>query len=70
LREPRVGYEEQTAIQSLRVDMETTCAIYYSLHPGMIIRYIKGKYVGENRNVPKILRNVSSYADKTDAVHI
>ena len=41
LREPRVGYAEQTAIQSSIVDMATACAIYYSLHPGLIIRYIK-----------------------------
>jgi hypothetical protein len=47
LREPRISYTEQTAIQSSRVDMATACAIHYSLHPGMVIRYLKGKYVGK-----------------------
>ena len=43
LCEPRFCYGEQTKIQSSRVNMATTCAINYSFHPGMIIRYIKGK---------------------------
>ncbi len=70
LQEPRIGYAEQTAIQSSQVDMATACAIHYSLHPGMVIRYLKGKYIGENRNVPQILRNVLSHVDESDAAHI
>jgi hypothetical protein len=50
--------------------MATACAIHYSLHPGMVIRYLKGKYVGENRNVNQILSDVSPVIDKTDAAHI
>ena len=50
--------------------MATACAIHYSLHPGMVTRYLKGKYVGENRNVPQILRDVSSHVDESDAAHI
>ena len=72
LREPRFGYVEQTEIQSsrARVNMATACAVNYSLHPGMIIRYIKGEYVGESRNVPQILKNISSHVNETDATHI
>ena len=70
LREPRFGYTEQTEIQSSRVIMATACAVNYSLHPGMIIRYIKGEYVGESRNVPKILKDISSHVNETDAAHI
>ncbi len=70
LQEPRIGYAEQTTIQSSQVDMATACAIYYTLHPGMVIRYLKGEYVGENRNVPQILRDVSSHVDESDAAHI
>ena len=51
LKEPRIGYVEQTAINPIRVDMATACAIHYSLHPGMVIRYFKGEYVEENRDV-------------------
>ena len=72
LREPRFGYAEQTEIQSsrARVNMATACAVNYSLHPGMIIRYIKGEYVGESRNVPQILKDISSHVNETDATHI
>jgi len=70
LREPRFGYVEQTEIQSSRVDMATACAIKYSLHSGMIIRFIKGEYVGESRNVPQILKDISSHVNETDATHI
>jgi len=67
LCEPRFGYAEQTEIQSSRIDMATACAINYSLHPGMIIRYIKGEYGGESRNVPQILKDISSHVNETDA---
>ena len=43
LREPRIGYAEQTSIDPNRVDTATACAIHYSLHPGMVIKYLKGK---------------------------
>jgi hypothetical protein len=53
LWEPRIGYLEQTAIQSSCVDMATGCAIQYSLHPGMVIRYStsRANTIGKNRNV-------------------
>jgi len=70
LREPRLGYVEQTEIQSSQVDMVTACAVHYSLHPGMVSRYIKGEYVGENRNVLQILNDISSHVDETDTAHI
>jgi hypothetical protein len=70
LREPRIGYTEQTEIQLSRVDMATACTIHYSLHPVMFIRYLRGKYIGKNRNVPQILRDVLSRVDDTDAAHI
>ncbi len=50
--------------------MATACAVHYSLHPGMVIRYIKGKYIGKNRNVLQILNDISSHVDETDTAHI
>jgi hypothetical protein len=70
LQELRIGYAEQTTIQSSRVVMATDCAIHYSLHSGTVIRYLKGEYVGKNRNVSQILMDVSSHVNKTDAAHI
>jgi hypothetical protein len=52
------------------VDLATTGMIYYSLHPGMLLRFVKGEYVGENRNVPQVLNDVSPYIDAVDAEHI
>ena len=70
LKEPRIGYADQKEIQSLRVDMATAAIIHYSLHPGMLIRYVKGEYVGESRNVLQIISNVSPYIEQEDATHI
>ena len=70
LKEPRFGYAEQLAIDPVRVDMATACAIHYSLHPGMVIRYLKGEYVGENRDVNQVLRDVSPFIDEADTAHI
>ncbi len=70
LREPRIGYAEQNTIQSSQVVMVTACVIHYSLHPRMVIRYLKGEYVGKNRNVSQIQRDVTSHINKTDATHI
>jgi hypothetical protein len=36
----------------------------------MVIRYLKGEYVGEKRDVNQILSNVSPFIDETDAAHI
>ncbi len=48
LKMPRLNYAKQTSILSERVDLATACAIHYGLIVGMVIRYLKGKYVGEN----------------------
>jgi hypothetical protein len=52
------------------MDMATACAIHYSLHPGIVIRYLKGKYISGNRNVTQILQDVLSHVNETDASHI
>jgi hypothetical protein len=48
LKMPRLDYPEQTSISSKRVDLATACAIHYGLDVGMVIRYLKGEYVGES----------------------
>ena len=60
----------QQEIQSLRGDLATAGMIYHSLHPGMLIRYVKGEYVRENKNVSQVLNDVSPYVDSVDAKHI
>jgi len=43
LLEPCIGYADQQAISQARVNMATAAMIYYGLHPGMLIRYLKGE---------------------------
>ena len=69
LRKPRIGYLDQQEIQSSQVDLATAGMIYYSLHPGMLIRFVKGEYIGENRNVPQVLHDVLPYINAVDAEH-
>ncbi len=51
-------------IQPPRVDMATAAIIHYSLHPGVLIQYVKGKYVGESREVPQVVNVVLPYIDQ------
>jgi hypothetical protein len=70
LKLPCLNYAEQTKISEERVDLATTCAIDYGLNTGMVICYIKGEYVGENRNADAILESVSPHINKEDCQHI
>ncbi len=64
LREPRIGYADQLNIQASHVDLATTGIIHYSLHPGILIGYIKGEYVGESRDMSQIIKDVLPYINK------
>jgi hypothetical protein len=44
------------------------CPCY--LHPGMLIGYLKGDYIRENRDVSAILKTVSPHISKDDLNHI
>ncbi len=70
LHEPRLGYATQESILQIRVDLATAGMIHYGLHPGMLIRYLKGEYTGKNRRIPGIIAKVSPYISKGDAIHI
>jgi hypothetical protein len=70
LREPRIGYAIQNEIQQSCIDLATAAMIHYFLHPGMLIRYIKGEYVGENRDVSQMLNDVLPFIDEVDVNHI
>jgi hypothetical protein len=69
LQEPCIGYANQEAIQMSQIDMVTAAMINYSLPPGMTIRYIKGEYVGKNRNVKQIIEDISPHIDEVNADH-
>jgi hypothetical protein len=67
---PHLDYAKQTEISEERVDLATTCAIHYGLSTGMVIRYIKGEYVGKSRNADVILTSVSPHINNKDCQHI
>ncbi len=70
LRETRIGYTMQQEIQQSYIDLATAAMIHYFLHPGMLIRYVKGKYVRENIDVPQVLNDVLPFIDEVDVNHI
>jgi hypothetical protein len=53
-----------------RVDMATAGMIHYSLHHGMMTRYVKGKYVGESRDMSQIVNDILPCINKDDVKHI
>ncbi len=49
LKKPRLDYAAQLSISPTQVDLATACFIHYGLHPGMLIRYLNGKYTSKSR---------------------
>ena len=70
LKIPRLNYADQQSICPHRVSLATAGLIHYGLHPGMLVRYLKGEYVGESRDHVKVLNEVSSRISIKDANHI
>ncbi len=70
LKKPKYDYAEQLDILPEQEDLISACCIHYRLHPGMLVRYLNGKYVGQSRDARRILREVSPYITSKDATHI
>ena len=70
LKIPRLNYADQQSICPHRVSLATAGLIHYGLHPGMLVRYLKGDYVGESRHHIRVLNEVSSHISIEDANHI
>ncbi len=70
LKKPRFDYANQLSISPEQVDLISVCCIHYGLHPGMLIRYLNGEYVGKSRDAGQILQDVSPYISSKDAAHI
>ena len=69
LQKPRLNYAEQESISATRVDLATAGMIHYSLHPGMLVRFMNGEYTGEHRDVEQVMRTITPHIDKDDARH-
>ncbi len=61
LKHLRIGYADHKNNQVSYVNLAIAGIIHYSLHPEMLIRYIKGKYIGESRDVAQIIKDVSPH---------
>ncbi len=70
LKSPRYDYESQEKISQDQVDLATAGMIHYALHPGMLVRFMKGEYVGKTRDVKTVLEKVSPHISPQDATHI
>ena len=70
LKVPRLDYANQQHISSHQVNLATAGLVHDRMHPGMLLRYLKGKYTGESRKASAILEKVSPYIDPEDAKHI
>ncbi len=52
------------------MDLATAGMIHYALHPGMLVRFMKGEYVGKTRDIKTVLEKVSPHISPQDATHI
>jgi hypothetical protein len=55
IKKPRFNYAKQLSISPERVDLISASCIHCGLHPGMLIHYLNGKYVGKCRDAGQIL---------------
>jgi hypothetical protein len=66
LKKPRHNYATQEHISQDQVDLEAACLIHYGLHLGMMIQYLEGEYIGENRDAKKTIREGNPFITKID----
>ena len=70
LRAPRIGYESQTEISHHRVEMASAAMVYFGLDPGRFIRWMAGEYIGDGRDVRKILATIKPHIPHDDYNHV
>ena len=70
LRQPRLNYEAQEAIDPHRVEMACAAMLHFGMHPGKFVRWMGGEYTGSNRDVPRILRAVKDHISDDDFIHV
>ena len=70
LREPRLNYLDQEAIEKERVWVMTACAVHYDLDIGLVMRFLGGEYLADWRDVDAIIAKVQPYISKSDCDHI
>lgn len=61
LRAPRIDYESQTEISHHRVDMASAAMVFFGLDPGRFVRWMAGEFMGDGRDVDKILATIKPH---------
>ena len=51
LRDTRYDYESQSKISTHRVEMASAAMVHFGMDPGKFVRWMGGKYTGNNRDV-------------------
>ena len=70
LRDPRYDYEKQTKICLHRVEMASAAMVYFGLDPGKLVRWLGGEYIGESRDVFRILATVKDHISNDNYAHM
>ncbi len=70
LREPRLDYNNQTTIDQKRVDMANAAMVHFGLDPGKFVRWMKGEFTGEHRDVARVLSSVKDHVSPDDLAHL
>lgn len=66
LREPRLDYASQKAIQQDRVDMAAACLLHYGGEPGSLVRYCGNEFTAAHRDPDEILASVKGHISDAD----
>ena len=70
LKQPRIEYESQEAIDPHRVEMANALMVHCGLDPGKAVRYLDGEFTGANRDVHAILSRIRDHVEVEDFNHI
>jgi hypothetical protein len=70
IRQPRIGYKDQTHINPHRIKMASAAMVYFGLDPGNFIRNLAGKYTGQHQDVQHTFNAVQNHVTHEDYEHI
>jgi hypothetical protein len=70
VREPRSDWQSQTKIDPIRVKMLSAAFVWYGMHPGFLVRFMGGEYIGESRDAKRIHEMLVNVAEEDDVNHI
>ena len=70
LHDPRYDYKKQTRICPHRVEMVSAAMVHFGMDPGKLMHWLGGEYIGDRRDVARILATVHGHISEADNVHM